>query len=156
MLGIISLAIAQLPPNEEFLHPMPSEVLHRAQQQAGVVAKEPKSGIAATTKTASLTISFVAVIKGKGLAASQLRFVCFKLTANVATQGAAGRPSDSCPFDRGAQPIPAAVCVAVEARGLRFVPPSATASTLQDGVGAVSKLNQIAFAVGATIIRPTH
>lgn len=121
---------------------MPSEILHRAQQQAGVVAKEPKPGIAATTKTASLTIGFVAVIKRKGLAASQLRFVWFKLTANIATQSAAGRPSDCCPFYRGAQPIPAAVCVAVEARGgMRFVPPSATASTLQDGVGAVRKLN---------------
>ncbi len=54
--------------------------------------EETKPGVAAAAETATSTIGFVAVIEGKRLAPPQLRFVWFKLAANVATWGSAFRP----------------------------------------------------------------
>ena len=76
-----------------------AEILHRFEQQARVISKETKPRVAATTETAPLAIGFVAVIEGKGLAAPQLRFVSFKLTANVAAGSAAFRPFNGRPFE---------------------------------------------------------
>ena len=140
---------------------MSAEILHGFEQQARVISKETKPRIAATTETASLAIGFMAVIEGKGLSAPQLRFVFLKLSAYVAARSVAFRPSNDCPFLRCGQPIPAAISirvrVAVETRGCTcFVPPSATASTLQNGVRAMRKLDQLAIAPRATRINLIH
>jgi hypothetical protein len=72
--------------------PVPVEILNRTGQQCGVVSEKTKAHVATAAQKATLTIGFVTVIAGKGLAPAPLQFVMFKVTANAAARGLALRP----------------------------------------------------------------